>query len=170
MAVSVSVSVRHPSSSTSASLGGVNGVRTPVTRVSLLLLLPWHGLSFPPSPISPPRIALFAVHVPRLEGNRKLIIPNGVPELPFNQAGKGSPYSYIPSCSRVVLLCLSLLVLRGKWVKGGRVERMVLRGNRYANEISQIAPFLYVYLESRILFLLDASATASLLVPNLLSL
>jgi hypothetical protein len=47
---------------------------------------------------------------------------------------------------------------------------MVLRGNRYANEISQIAPFLYVYLQSRILFLLGASATASLPIPNLLSL
>lgn len=106
--------------------------------------------------------------MPRLEGNRKLIIPNGVPELPFNQAGKGSPSSYIPSSNSILLLCLSVLVLGVS--EGGRIERTVLRGNRYANEISQIAPSLYVYLQSRILFLLDASAIVSLSVPNLLSL
>ena len=59
-----------------------------------------------PLPTSPPHIALFAVHVPRLQGNRKLIIPNGVPELPFNQAGKGS----LPAL--FLFLCLSLLALR----------------------------------------------------------
>jgi len=58
-----------------------------------------------------PYIALFAVHVPRLQGNRKLIIPNGVPELPFNQAGKGSPLPTYPPPTPTLLLCLSLLGL-----------------------------------------------------------